>query len=1079
MLYEHISSILKRRFCFKKETDASSLHFEAMSWKEILMDHSNEQEAQFPNDLSDEVLADTLDSEDAQLPFGEMLKKLREKKNKSLPKEQIITQRKLAQELGVRRATVTDWENGNYRPQRASVTEIARILKLSARDTTLLLNAVLIPTKRVPPGFTPENPYKGLAPFTEEDQQKFFGRTVFVQDIAQPFLGKESNTDRFLAVTGPSGCGKTSVVQAGLLPFLKGKKACKDWIYLDTIRPGSDPIGALAIAFTGHLQFKNTDEIRAHLEQSPQGIQELVQELTQYTEKQVVVIIDQGEELFTQVANSERRAHFFNLLVNASTEQPGAVWIVFVFRSDFYSQFQEHDAFAQLLEYRRCEVPPMDGEALRAVIEEPARDNNIEFDDDLTNTILVEMRGQVGYLPLLQFTLSLLFEHRAGNHITKGSYRAIGGVRGALANHAQSVCNLLPSEVHRNLVPLLFMRLMTVDMETSSFERATRRRTSLKEFEYPTEEETRCMREVIDTFVDQRLLQSGEALGVSTIEVSHEILLQEWSLCQALLRERHEDIHHLQQLSRDTMEWNRLKEYQRAIRRASGSSAKLPFRLPTLDLLEKFRESPQQKSQNRKPKDLLYRHPQLRAAKLWTKRNPVSKQEQAFLQASAKRHIQSVVSVIVLILLLVSSISTVGWFVLNQPNPTHVTNLADNGPGSLRWSIANAPSGSTITFSERARGTIRLTSGDLAFPNDKKLTIDGPGENALAISGSATSAIHVFLGASVTISDLSFKERRRTGYSYGSLIQNNGLLQLTRVIVSGNYAYRGTIYNDGDGGTLIVSNSTISGNSANAEGGGIYNVGKMTVNNSTISDNSASAPGGGIYNEGEMAVSNSTISGNSTHLEGGGIRNAGTLTVSNSTISGNSASGDGGGIANFKKMTVSNSTITGNSAKDQSVFSAGRSSNGGGIFNYVDSTLIVSNSTISDNFAAGNGSGIANLGGSTHITFCTIYNNRASDSGGILTSDVSDGTIFKSEMTVRNSIVVGNGPETDLDASGSFTSGGYNLIEKGTGATFAPATGDKVGSDLSYLFVKNVQLSDNGGPTRTLALLADSRNPDL
>jgi hypothetical protein len=140
---------------------------------------------------------------------------------------------------------------------------------------------------------------------------------------------------------------------------------------------------------------------------------------------------------------------------------------------------------------------------------------------------------------------------------------------------------------------------------------------------------------------------------------------------------------------------------------------------------------------------------------------------------------------------------------------------------------------------------------------------------------------------------------------------------------------------------------------------------------------------------------------------------------------------------------------------------------------------LVSNSTISDNFAAGNGGGIANLGSSTHIIFCTIYNNRASESGGILTSDVSDGTIFKSEMTVRNSIVAANGPGADIDTSGSFILGGYNLIQKGTGATFTPATGDKVGSDLPYLFAENVQLSDNGGPTQTLALLADSHNPAL
>ena len=45
-----------------------------------------------------------------------------------------------------------------------------------------------------------------------------------------------------------------------------------------------------------------------------------------------------------------------------------------------------------------------------------------------------------------------------------------------------------------------------------------------------------------------------------------------------------------------------------------------------------------------------------------------------------------------------------------------------------------------------------------------------------------------------------------------------------------------------------MSNSTFSGNSADHDGGGIYNVsGTLTVSNSTFSGNSATN-GGGIYN---------------------------------------------------------------------------------------------------------------------------------------------------------------------------------------------------------------------------------------
>ncbi|MCO5206950.1 MAG: hypothetical protein M9928_18215, partial [Anaerolineae bacterium] len=100
----------------------------------------------------------------------------------------------------------------------------------------------------------------------------------------------------------------------------------------------------------------------------------------------------------------------------------------------------------------------------------------------------------------------------------------------------------------------------------------------------------------------------------------------------------------------------------------------------------------------------------------------------------------------------------------------------------------------------------------------------------------------------------------------------------------------GGIYNEG--GTLTVSNSTLSGNSAE-NGGGIYSFeGAVTVTNSTFSGNSANY-GSGIYNfESVMTVTNSTFSGNSAGF--GSIANVGALTLTSSTFSGNT----GGGLFN-------------------------------------------------------------------------------------------------------------------------------------------------------------------------------------
>jgi len=244
--------------------------------------------------------------------------------------------------------------------------------------------------------------------------------------------------------------------------------------------------------------------------------------------------------------------------------------------------------------------------------------------------------------------------------------------------------------------------------------------------------------------------------------------------------------------------------------------------------------------------------------------------------------VRSVVSVLVVLLCIAFSIGTAGWFLTHQaptpappksPDPTLVTNLQDDGVGSLRWAIANAPAGSTITFDGSLRGTISRPSSTPTNGRDiligRNLTIRGPGAGILAISGgNAGRVFDVSKGVLVTISNLTIKNGEPgEGYPNGGGIYNEGTLTLTDSTVSGNRALDGGgIDNEG---TLTLINSSLSGNSALADdphgtgyGGGIDNEGTLTLSNSSISSNSASTSGGGIYNGGRLTLTNSSVSGN-------------------------------------------------------------------------------------------------------------------------------------------------------------------------------------------------------------------------
>lgn len=114
-------------------------------------------------------------------------------------------------------------------------------------------------------------------------------------------------------------------------------------------------------------------------------------------------------------------------------------------------------------------------------------------------------------------------------------------------------------------------------------------------------------------------------------------------------------------------------------------------------------------------------------------------------------------------------------------------------------------------------------------------------------------------------------------------------------------------------GLMEIKDTTIIENVSDVNGGGIYNEGNMTILNSTIANNSANVTvyyvdqiegGGGIQNSasGTLLIKNSTISGNSTFLSG-----------NDSEIFPNGAGG-GGILTDGGQVTVVNSTIVNNTA---------------------------------------------------------------------------------------------------------------------------------------------------------------------
>jgi WD40 repeat protein len=472
------------------------------------------------------------------------------------------------------------------------------------RKTALTLLPVSPIEEPAIPLASPRNPYKGLQAFRTEDAEDFFGRDRLIEELLEQVKQlltidqQEQAASRLLAVLGPSGSGKSSVVMAGLIPRLKqgGLAESRHWIYLDPMVPGKDPLEALTLTLTALFPERSLKSIREDLEDdSARGLHLLLTTCVKQSDRRVLLVVDQFEELFTQTATEGERRQFLDILLAAISEPHGPLIGILTLRADFYDRPLQYPELGGLLKSHQVIAFPMETPDLRKVIEQPARlpDVQLTFEEGLVGDLLFDVQGQIGALPLLQFTLDQLFQQREERMLTLHAYQQIGGVKGALAQHAEATYRSLPTERHQRLARALFLRLINPGTIEGD---ATRRRIPRSELVVVDQEETSRLAQVTDAFTQARLLTANSVREISTVEVSHEALLLVWTRLQDWLHEAREDIPLQQDISEATAKWNRTGQ----------------------------------------PADRLYRGSELRDALRWRESNLPSLDEDRFLQACIK-----------------------------------------------------------------------------------------------------------------------------------------------------------------------------------------------------------------------------------------------------------------------------------------------------------------------------------------------------------------------------------------------------------------------------------------------------------
>ncbi len=411
-----------------------------------------------------------------------------------------------------------------------------------------------------------------------------------------------------------------------------------------------------------------------------------------------------------------------------------------------------------------------------------------------------------------------------------------------------------------------------------------------------------------------------------------------------------------------------------------------------------------------------------------------------------------------------------------------VTQCGDSGTGSLREVLAAAAPGDVVDLGALTCGTISLTSGAVTVAQHG-LTLRGPGAAALALAGSGADRVLRHTGTgTLTIEGLTVRGGAVTGTDPDAPVLGGCIDSAGSVVLTGSTVRECSVSatTQARGGCIAALGATLTDSHLEA------------CRVEVVDGTSFAAAGGALFLDGsrDLALVRSTVTGNEVSSPLGGALGGGVyvgygayathmVTVTDSTFSGNRAigrpyaagygyfttdQGMGGAIMTHNHVRIERSTLSDNHAGTGGAIAM----IGGDI---AADRLVLINSTVSGNTAQNTGGGVWTLLGGVRLTNSTIaFNDAGYGAGGLLPQHPLFQGMYDFPPRIESSIVAANTTfygiaDIDTQLPKLVIAGSGNLI----GASSLTVPPDTLAGDPRLL-----PLADNGGPTLTHALAADS-----
>ena len=437
--------------------------------------------------------------------------------------------------------------------------------------------------------WTAGSPYLGLNSFSEQQSAIYFGRTKAIADVICQLKLLTGQACHFLLLLGKSGSGKSSLMRAGVLHHLSRESGFSQLkvSHYHFVSPSQSidehPVATLVFALQKLSLLNPTEDTAALISRIQADPAQLKQVLASPAntgsdgpagapvQEFKLLVIDQFEQfLLDESAGVDAKQHLVSCL--SQLAHCDSLLLVAVLRNDFYAECLDVTGFNELKRQgKQYDLQAPTPVEITRMIRNPAIAAGLSFEHDKQNEVhLDEVLLEAAVknpdaLPLLEYTLDLLYEQRsADNVLLLSAYRKMGGIEGAIAQQAEKVFNQLPTSVQACWDDIMHA-LIQVDHKNKHS--VTARKLPITYFTTPAEKQfiqhflnARLFVTIIQTNTGEQrnyseINEANSAQDFQFITIAHEALLKHWQRITTWLSNNNAAIHKREQLADDCQFW--------------------------------------------------------------------------------------------------------------------------------------------------------------------------------------------------------------------------------------------------------------------------------------------------------------------------------------------------------------------------------------------------------------------------------------------------------------------------------------------------------------------------------------------